>query len=72
MKRFGIKFTLPAGDPMAAPHLLGSDWTAYRWYVSAAERDAVMRDARREHIYSRAGDIPSLVLEKVDREKDAA
>jgi hypothetical protein len=71
MKQFGIKFTLPAGDPMAAPHLLGSDWTACRWYTSATERDAAIRDARREHIYSRAGDIPSLALEKVERE-DAA
>ena len=38
-KRFGIRCTLPADDPMSAPHLLGPDWVAERWYATEQERD---------------------------------
>jgi len=64
-KRFGIRCTLPADDPMAAPHLLGPDWEAYRWYDSEQERDAAIEDFSLEHLYSRRGDRPSVIYTKI-------
>ncbi|MEA5445436.1 hypothetical protein VCB98_06350 [Gammaproteobacteria bacterium AB-CW1] len=66
-KRYGIRITLPQGDPLALPHLLGSDWESFRWYRSAEERNRAMEDMGREHQFSRKGDIPSITLEAVDR-----
>lgn len=65
--RFGIRCTLPPDDPMAAAHLLGPNWEAYRWYDSANERDAALEDFSREHLYSRRGDKPSVIYTRVDR-----
>ena len=42
--RYGIRCSLPADEPMAAPHLLGPDWVAHYWYATASERDAAMAD----------------------------
>ena len=66
-QRFGIRCTLPPDDPMAAPHLLGPDWEAYRWYDSAQERDAALEDFSREHLYSRRGDKPSVIYTPISR-----
>ena len=66
-KRFGIRITLPQGDPMALPHLLGSDWESYRWYASPEARDRALKDIPREHQFSRRGDQPWIVCEPVDR-----
>lgn len=66
-KRFGIRCTLPPDDPMAAPHLLGPDWEAFRWYDDAQERDAALEDFSREHLYSRRGDKPSVIYTPVTR-----
>jgi hypothetical protein len=66
---YGIRMTLPPGDPLAP--LLGSDVEMYRWYASAGERDAALADMQREHEYSRVGDRPTLVYEKVERERPA-
>ncbi|HEV7164975.1 MAG TPA: hypothetical protein VGO35_06260 [Gammaproteobacteria bacterium] len=65
--RFGIHCTLPPDDPMSAPHLLGPDWEAYRWYDSEQERDLAIQDFSREHLYSRRGDRPSVIYTKVTR-----
>ncbi len=59
--------TLPADDPMRAPHLLGADWEAFRWYDTPAERDAAFATLQREGIYYRRGDLQSLDLTPVDR-----
>lgn len=65
-KTFGISVKLPENDPMAAPHLLGEDWTGTRWYASAEERDVAF-DAMKDHPrYYRRGDTPSILLEKID------
>ena len=40
-KAFGIAVTLPEGDPMAQPHLLGDEWSGTRWFATAEERDAM-------------------------------
>lgn len=66
-KRFGIRCTLPPDDPMTAPHLLGPDWEAFRWFDTEAERDAFLADYSREHLYSRPGDTPSVIYAKVER-----
>jgi len=70
MKKFGIRFTLPAGDPLRSPHLLGEDWEAYRWYETIEERDNALMELNHEHVYSRRGDVPSYVLSKVERVAD--
>jgi hypothetical protein len=67
MKRFGIRITLPQGDSMSAPHLLGPDWESHRWYDSAQARDLALEEMRREVGYYRKGDRPTQVLEKVER-----
>lgn len=67
MKRFGIRFTLPPGDSMRSPHLLGEHWEAHRWYETAEERDAAFIELGQEHLYSRRGDVPSYRLTKVER-----
>ncbi|HEV2213212.1 MAG TPA: hypothetical protein VGS99_07675 [Gammaproteobacteria bacterium] len=66
-KRYGIRCTLPPDDPMSAPHLLGPDWEAYRWYDSEQERDEAVEAFSKEHLYSRRGDRPSVIYAKVSR-----
>lgn len=65
MKKYGIRLTMPENDPMRSPHLLGPDWEAFRWFHSEKERDEKFAEMRREHMYSRRGDVPSVVPEKV-------
>jgi hypothetical protein len=36
------------------------------WYVTAAERDAALSEMSHRHLYSRSGDKPALVFEKVE------
>jgi hypothetical protein len=67
MKRYGIRITLPQGDPMSAPHLLGPDWEGFRWFDSPEARDAAMEDMRQQIGYYRKGDRVTQVLEKIDR-----
>ena len=65
--RFGIRCSLPPDDPMSAPHLLGPNWEAYRWYATEQQRDADYEEYSREHIYSRRGDRPSVIYTKISR-----
>ena len=62
---YGVRVRLKAGDPFAK--LLGADWQKTHWFFTAAERDRVLEDMSRRHEYSRIGDQPSLVFEKVER-----
>lgn len=64
-KLHGVKVSLRPGDPFG--RLLGSDWNRTHWYASATERDAALAEMSREHDYSRPGDRPALVYEKVTR-----
>jgi hypothetical protein len=61
---YGVRLSLRPGDPFGK--LLGPDWNRTHWYASTAERDAAMLELSREHEYSRAGDRPTLVLQKVE------
>ena len=67
MKRFGIKMTLPEGDPLRLPHLLGSDWESSRWYDTAEERDKAFQAMNQHHPFYRIGDDPSQIMTKVER-----
>ncbi len=64
---FGVRTTLPPGDPMRA--VLGDDWESCRWYATASERDAALDRMRSEHRYSRTGDRPTLIYERIERDK---
>jgi hypothetical protein len=62
---FGIRVRLRPGDPFS--RLLGTDWQKTHWFFTAAERDRVLEDMSRKHEYSRIGDKPALVFEKVEK-----
>jgi hypothetical protein len=64
-KPYGIRVSLPAGDPFR--DLLGPEWHRTHWYATPAEREAALREMSRRHEYSRAGDKPSLVFEKIEK-----
>ena len=66
MDRYGIRITLPSGDVMSAPHLLGPDFEAFRWYRSREARDEAFEAMRRHPDYYRSGDVPTQVLSKID------
>ena len=62
---FGIRVSLPAGDPFA--NLLEENWQTTHWYEARGVRDMALADMQREHEYSRAGDTPSLIFKPVER-----
>ena len=63
---FGIRVSLPAGDPFT--NLLDADWQTTHWFTSRNIRDTSLVDMCREHEYSRKGDAPALVFEPVERD----
>lgn len=65
---FGIRVELPAGDPLAAPHLLGQDWQGTRWYATERERDAAYESMLRQPGNYRRGDHPSIVVTRIERQ----
>ena len=62
-KPYGIRVRLPAGDTFG--RLLGEDWERFHWFATRAERDAALRDMASKHLYSRHGDRPHLIYEKL-------
>ena len=64
-RRFGIRVSAPPGDPFR--RLVGDDWHSFRWFASRADRDRTMQEMAERHLYSRIGDLPSIVLEAVER-----
>jgi hypothetical protein len=65
LRPYGIRVSLPSGDPFTK--LLGTEWHRFHWYASADERDAALAEMSRRHQYSRSGDTPSLVFQKVEK-----
>jgi hypothetical protein len=61
---YGLRISLRSTDPFQK--LLGADWHRTHWYTTAAERDAAMAEMSRRHEYSRAGDKPTLVFQKIE------
>lgn len=68
MKKYGIRITLPPDDTMAAPHLLGENWEAYRWFDSGEDRDQAYREMLEQPPYYRRDEDPAQVLTKVEQE----
>jgi hypothetical protein len=62
---YGVRVRLRTGDPFAK--LLGLDWQKTHWFFTAGERDRVLEEMSRKHEYSRIGDSPALVFEKVEK-----
>ena len=65
LRPFGVRVSLPPGDPFRK--LLGPEWQRLHWYSTPAERDAAMAEMSRRHEYSRAGDKPALVFQKIEK-----
>jgi hypothetical protein len=60
---FGIRARLRARDPFT--RLVGADWEKTHWFATERERDAALADMAARHVYSRRGDEPSVIYEKV-------
>lgn len=60
---WGIRVRLRARDPFT--RLVGADWQKLHWFASEPERDAALADMAARHPYSRRGDEPSLIYERV-------
>lgn len=67
IKPFGIRMALQPNDTLRAPHLLGEHWEAYRWYNTAEDRDKALAELQQQPPYYQRGDIPNLILTKVDK-----
>ena len=65
LRPYGVRVSLPAGDPFRK--LLGEEWHRLHWYPTPEERDAALAEMSRRHQYSRTGDKPSLVFQKVEK-----
>jgi hypothetical protein len=63
-KPYGARVSLRPGDPFRK--IMGAEWHRVHWYATAAERDAALLEMSRKHEYSRAGDKPALLFEKVE------
>jgi hypothetical protein len=45
---------------------MGAEWYRSHWYATAAERDSTLAEMSRKHEYSRTGDRPALLFEKIE------
>ncbi len=63
---------MPNGDTMAASHLLGDEWQSYRWFDNEEKRNEALADMQRQPPYYRKGDSPTVLLEKIEKEENAA
>ena len=61
---YGIRVRLRARDPFT--RLVGADWQKLHWFATELERDAAIADMAGRHLYSRRGDEPAVVYERVD------
>jgi hypothetical protein len=62
---YGVRISLAVSDPFR--NLLGADWHRAHWFADAASRDAALAEWSRKHEYSRPGDRPALVYERISR-----
>jgi hypothetical protein len=63
VRPFGIRVRLRASDPFT--QLVGSGWEKFHWFATERERDEAFADMSGRHLYSRRGDEPAVVYEKV-------
>ena len=62
-KPFGIRVSLRPRDPFT--RLVGADWQKLHWFATERERDDAFEDMSSRHRYSRRGDEPAVVFEKI-------
>ncbi|MEM9384419.1 MAG: hypothetical protein AAGA68_05115 [Pseudomonadota bacterium] len=62
---YGIRMRLPVTDSFV--NILGNDNLMYRWYASEQARDEALEKMRAEHLFSRAGDRPTLIYEPIEQ-----
>ena len=62
-KPFGIRVRLRARDPFT--RLVGADWQKLHWFATEQERDEALADMASRHEYSRGGDEPAVIYDKV-------
>ena len=60
---YGIRVRLRARDPFT--RLVGADWQKLHWFATERERDQALADMAARHRYSRRGDAPAVVYERV-------
>lgn len=65
-KAWGIRLSLPEQDPMRP--LLGEDWHEYQWFATEEAREDKLAQLLGQFVYYRKGDLPSFVVERVNRE----
>ena len=63
---WGIRVRLRARDPFT--RLVGADWQKLHWFATEGERDVVLADMAARHPYSRRGDEPSVIYERVSED----
>jgi len=63
---WGIRVRLRARDPFT--RLVGADWQKLHWFASELERDEALADMAARHPYSRRGDEPAAVYERVSQD----
>ncbi len=63
---WGIRVRLRARDPFT--RLVGADWQKLHWFASERERDEALADMAARHPYSRRGDEPSVIYERVSED----
>ena len=60
---YGIRARLRARDPFT--RLVGAGWHKLHWFATERERDEALADMSARHLYSRRGDEPTVIYEKV-------
>jgi len=60
---YGIRVRLRARDPFT--RLVDGDWHKFHWFATERERDEAISQMSGRHLYSRRGDEPSVIYEKV-------
>jgi hypothetical protein len=60
---YGIRARLRARDPFT--RLVGAGWHKLHWFATERERDEALADMSGRHLYSRRGDEPTVIYEKV-------
>jgi hypothetical protein len=62
---YGLRISLPEGDPMRS--LLGDDWHEYQWFATESDRQRRLEELLGQFVYYRDGDRPSFVVEPVEQ-----
>jgi len=60
---YGIRARLRARDPFT--RLVGAGWQKLHWFATERERDEALADMSGRHLYSRRGDEPTVIYEKI-------